>query len=61
MTKVLTRSCKTGPVGHSVKVVGGERDKAKHFFGKQTIISEVLKLVLQEVVEADSIFRFKRE
>lgn len=54
------RITQTRPVGHSMKVTGGERDKGKHFFGKQAITSELLKLVLQEIVEADSICRFKR-
>lgn len=46
MRKVFTRSRKTRPMGHSMTVVGGERDKGKHFFGKQAITSELLKLVL---------------
>lgn len=35
-----------------MKAVGDKIDKRKHF-GKQAITSELLKLVLQEVVEAD--------
>lgn len=37
-----------------MKAVGDKIDKRKHF-GKQAITSELLKLVLQEVVEADQL------
>lgn len=60
MKKVFTRSHKTRPMAHSMKVAGSEKGKEKHFSRKQAITHEFLKLVLQEVVEANIICRFKR-
>lgn len=59
--KAFTKSHKTRPTGHSLKVVGGKIDKGKQFFVEQAITSELLKLLLQEVLKADSVCNFKRE
>lgn len=59
MKKVFIISHKTRPVGHSVELVGDERDRGKHVW-KALTMSELLKPALQEVAESESFCTFKR-